>query len=828
MKLEGEDAMSRSASCRPICRAGLGLVLAVGLVIGGCPLPEQTVPEETDVLASSGAPSIEVITPSSDLTVTAGDLVQIRWVDSDPDDNAQVTVFYDSDNDATNGFTAITQVDEDPDGASDIHDWDTTGVTPGTYYVGAEIDDGTDQAVAYAPGQVTIESAVAPPPPPPPPVQPQTARQFDLDNIGLDFPGSVLEGFSFYGFLGTYMAGRFDITGPDGTPDGISDFIVVAPSADSHYVERPNVGEAYLILGWDEAAGTRDSSWYDGGRFSVNTVGTGPIPGTIIVGPDYRTDTEGIGRILPVEDVEGDGGAELIFGIPHIVDGRFEDQDYDPCDLLDLIYGNAPSASPNPSTPIPTEDDVENGGPPLVIRETGYFVVLASNNPIYSAATGLGGVIHLDDVAMEHTHERHPRTVMPANGFRRYQHPVLGAAADFHNNDYRFAETLGAEDIDGNGSLEWIVSASETFGGLGRIEIWHPVDAILWTAGTPPGDSDVFSEPWMVPVVSGGQCVDRALYWSGTLDLLDGDPEHAATGGLQNPTGVGDFNGDGPGDLASAAPLASPSPSGAPLSEAGVVYLVFGRAPFGNHNLREIKDPLVSRALPGIMVFGTGVGDHLGAAMAAMGVPNRAMPGQPVNEDFNADGRPDWVVAAPGRDVGGLADVGAIAIIFGNDRVDGRFTWDQIGTADLPGVVITGESAGDGFGTYMACAGDINGDGSDDLLVAAPGADNPFTGEQDTGAVYVLFGPPATGAVRDFYTGLSGSVGLADLVANNEPIRVHVYYGTVPGHRLGPVAGAGDVDNDGYEDILIADPLAGPVGRTEAGRVYLIYGSPEE
>lgn len=199
------------------------------------------------------------------------------------------------------------------------------------------------------------------------------------------------------------------------------------------------------------------------------------------------------------------------------------------------------------------------------------------------------------------------------------------------------------------------------------------------------------------------------------------------------------------------------------------------------------------------------------------------MVGQPKTRDFNADDLGDWAIAAPGYSVPTKANVGAVAIVFGNSRLDGRFTWDQIGTADLPGVIITGANQGDRFGTWIAEAGDINGDGSDDFLVAAPGAENPLTGAQDTGAVYIIYGPPSSGAQLNKYQALSGTYSVDNLLASG-PIRVQVIYGSFAGHQIGPVAGAGDIDNDGFEDILIADPVAAPLGRTDAGEVFLVFG----
>ena len=221
--------------------------------------------------------------------------------------------------------------------------------------------------------------------------------------------------------------------------------------------------------------------------------------------------------------------------------------------------------------------------------------------------------------------------------------------------------------------------------------------------------------------------------------------------------------------------------------------------------------------------------------MAGLGRPNYGMPGAPFLRDFNADGQIDWFITAPGRDrlvrddagqiIETRKDAGAVAIIWGNHRKDGRYTFDQIGTNELPGIIITGTYEGDEFGKYMAQAGDINGDGSEDLLVAAPGAENPLTGAQDTGAVYVIYGPPSAGSGVGEYQNLNGRTFTIDELLNNGPVKVRVYYGLADGHKIGPVAGAGDIDNDGFEDFLIADPIAAPLGRTDAGEVYLIFGS---
>jgi hypothetical protein len=97
-------------------------------------------------------------------------------------------------------------------------------------------------------------------------------------------------------------------------------------------------------------------------------------------------------------------------------------------------------------------------------------------------------------------------------------------------------------------------------------------------------------------------------------------------------------------------------------------------------------------------------------------------------------------------------------------------------------VVLTGEADGDVFGTAVAAA-DTDADGVDDLLVGAP---ESSAGGVRAGRAYLFLGPPpASGSAAEadrFFTGVSGD-------------RV--------GHALAP---AGDLDNDGFEDLLIGAP----------------------
>ena len=115
---------------------------------------------ELTARSSNTAPTINLTQPSSNITVDQGDDVLIQWTDSDPDDNAYISLARDTDNDPTNGsgHTWITvSLREDPDGSGDQYYWDTSSVPEGIYYIWGMIYDAVNPEVYdVAPGRVTI------------------------------------------------------------------------------------------------------------------------------------------------------------------------------------------------------------------------------------------------------------------------------------------------------------------------------------------------------------------------------------------------------------------------------------------------------------------------------------------------------------------------------------------------------------------------------------------------------------------------------------------------------------------------------------------------
>jgi hypothetical protein len=181
--------------------------------------------------------------------------------------------------------------------------------------------------------------------------------------------------------------------------------------------------------------------------------------------------------------------------------------------------------------------------------------------------------------------------------------------------------------------------------------------------------------------------------------------------------------------------------------------------------------------------------------------------------DFNADGAVDLLLGAPYSDGPDAArtDGGEAYILYGPIEAD-------IDLAQAPpDVRVFGASQADMLGAGVA-AGDLNGDGVDDVIVGAPGSNGNPEVRTDMGEAYVVFGRgdlPATidtrSAEQDFL--LQPAEGFS---------------------AVGKTFAVADVNDDGIDDLIAGAPYAGrvegtPPGseRTTVGEVYVVYGSSE-
>ncbi len=369
-----------------------------------------------------------------------------------------------------------------------------------------------------------------------------------------------------------------------------------------------------------------------------------------------------------------------------------------------------------------------------------------------------------------------------------------------HDGDLLGVSVSGAGDVDADGRSDLI------FGAPGVVETSYSP----WPA--------VASARRSKEILDGASAVEVETVYSwrgGAAYLLFGNDEGEWPHGIYDPEAVDGSNGVkyvGPEDDALTGRSVSGAGTigfktndyvmiGAPLADdtKGATYVVKGES---RSSFAVPQVYLGSYLTKTTIITGNQPGDGAGAALSGAG-------------DFDGDTYDDLLVGAP--TAGGVISApGEAYLLYGgtgyindrNERVQISFSSYLNGWS---GFALLGSAGGDLTGASVAAAGDVNGDGLQDILVGAPGADPG--GRQDAGVTYLIYG---TTKYRSYDR---PTLNLADL-----PSTVGVVLeGVDPGDQSGAsVAGAGDVNGDGYFDILIGAYNANH-GR---GAAYLAFGSP--
>ena len=314
----------------------------------------------------------------------------------------------------------------------------------------------------------------------------------------------------------------------------------------------------------------------------------------------------------------------------------------------------------------------------------------------------------------------------------------------------QFGHSLAIGDVDGDGDNEMVVGAPGDSGPMGipNVGAVYVIESIVLETAERPAVADMVASLVLAGPWRNGR-------FGSSLCLCD-------------------LDGDGAEDLI----VGAPSSGDEEALESGALAVYLGR------------EGAMLAPEPDIIIRGDWSGGRFGSTLAGA--------------DLDNDGRVELLVGAPRAGEEGGRGPGIVYAFSGSDLVPGEFS-----AAEVAAATIRGERPGDSLGGLAV--GDLNGDGSSELVLSSARADGDGAELIDAGTVYVI---DAADVLERRDVSLSNETSLA------------VFEGNATRGYFGGSLSVGDIDDDGRADLLVSAYASGRRWeKVEAsGEAFIAFG----